>query len=102
MTCLTCIVNVTKKWDKNSWRTHTGESVENGYTREKEDGTTKNKVERRVPTILEKYRTESGRGDGQGDVEKEDLQSYRQSAMDGPKPGLRKEESRAWGQHPTS
>ena len=37
---------------------------------------TKNKMERRVPMRLEKFWTESGRGDGQGDVEKEDNQSY--------------------------
>ena len=37
----------------------------------------KNKMERRVSTRFEKYWTESGRGDGQGDVEKKDRQSYR-------------------------
>ena len=31
--------------------------------------TTENEMERRLPTRHEKYRTESGRGDGQGDVE---------------------------------
>ena len=38
---------------------------------EKEERTTKNKMERRVSTIHEKYWAESGRGDGQGDVNKE-------------------------------
>ena len=33
---------------------------------------TENKMERRVPTRLEKYWAESGQGGGQGDVEKED------------------------------
>ena len=55
---------------------HTEKSVENGYTRKKEERTTKNKRERRVPTRLQKYLTENGRGDGQGDLEKEDQQSY--------------------------
>ena len=36
-----------------------------------------------MPTRLEKYWTESGRGDGQGDVEKEDQQSYRRPYMMG-------------------
>ena len=35
---------------------------------------TENKMDRRVPTIA-KYWAESGRGDGQGDMEKEVLQS---------------------------
>ena len=39
------------------------------------------KMERRVPTRLEKYWVESGRGDGQGDVEKEDQQPYRRPYM---------------------
>ena len=47
-------------------------SVEYGSTREREDGTTENKMETRVPTIYEEYWTESGRGDGQGDLEYED------------------------------
>ena len=38
----------------------------------------RNEMGSRVPIIHEKYWTESGRGDGQGDVEKEDHQSYRQ------------------------
>ena len=42
------------------------------------------KMERRMPTRLEKkYWPESGRGDGQGDVEKEDLLSYRRPYMMG-------------------
>ena len=40
---------------------------------EKEERTTENKMERR------EYWTESGRGDGQGDMEKEDNQTYRRS-----------------------
>ena len=36
-----------------------------------------------MPTRHEKYWTESGRGDGQGDVEKEDHQSYRRPYMTG-------------------
>ena len=43
-------------------------SGEDGYTREKEERTSENKMERRMPTRLEKYWTESLRGDGQGDV----------------------------------
>ena len=42
-----------------------------------EERTTEIKIERRVPTIREKYWSEGGRGDGQGDVEKEDHLSYR-------------------------
>ena len=53
-------------------KNYTEESVENGYSREKEDRTTENKMERPMPTRLEKYWTEIGRGDGQSDVEKED------------------------------
>ena len=55
--------------DEERWRTHTEESVEGRYTREREEKTTENKLERRVPARLEKYWAESGRGDGQGDVE---------------------------------
>ena len=65
------------------WRTHTEESVEGGYTREKEERTTENKMERRVSTRFEKYWTEIGRGDGQGDVEKKDHQLYRRPYMMG-------------------
>ena len=50
-------------------KTHTEESPEYGHTREKEERTTENKMERRVPTRRENYWTESGRGDGQGDVD---------------------------------
>ena len=39
--------------------------------------TTKNKMDRRFPMSLEKYWTESDQGDGEGDVEMEDHQSYR-------------------------
>ena len=38
--------------DEERWRTHTEESVEGGYTTKKEERTTKNKIERRVPTRL--------------------------------------------------
>ena len=40
-----------------------------GPTREKEERTTENKMERCNPTILERYWMESERGDGQGDME---------------------------------
>ena len=69
--------------DEERWRTHTEESVEGRYTREKEERTTENKMERRVSTRFEKYWTENGRGDGQGDVEKKDHQSYRRPYMIG-------------------
>ena len=36
-----------------------------------------------MSTRFEKYWTESGRGDGQGDVEKKDHQSYRRPYMMG-------------------
>ena len=36
-----------------------------------------------MPTRFAKYWTESGRGDGQGDVEKKDHQSYRRPYMMG-------------------
>ena len=42
--------------------------VENEYSREKEDRTTKNKMEWCMPTKLEMYWAESGPGDGQGDL----------------------------------
>ena len=51
-------------------RTHTEESVEDGHTWENEDRTTENKMEIRAPMRHEKCRTESGRGDRQGDMEK--------------------------------
>ena len=63
-----------------------------GYTREKEERTTENKMERRMSTRFEKYWTESGRGDGQGDVEKKDHQLYRRPYMMGKTRG--KEEER--------
>ena len=40
-------------------------------------------MERRMSTRSEKYWTESGRGDGEGDVEKKDHQSYRRPYMMG-------------------
>ena len=67
-------IELVRACDEERWRTHTEESVEGGYTREKEERTTENKMERRVSTRFEKYCTESGRGDGQGDVEKKDHQ----------------------------
>ena len=76
-------IELVRACDEERWRTHTEESVEGGYTREKEERTTENKMERRMSTIFEKYRTESGRGDGQGDVEKKDHQSYRRPYMMG-------------------
>ena len=39
---------------------------------------------------MERYRTESGQGDGQGDVEKEDRQTYRQLDMVGKASGKKK------------
>ena len=67
----------------NFGKLDTEESIESGYTRENEERTTENKMERRVSTRSEKYWTESGRGDGQGDVEKKDHQSYRRPYMMG-------------------
>ena len=72
-------IELVRACDEERRRTHTGENVENGYTREKVE----NKMERRVPARCEKCRAESGQGDGQGDVEKEDLQSYRRPYMMG-------------------
>ena len=72
-----------KTYDEERWRTHTEESVEGRYTREKEERMTENKMEIRVSTRFEKYWTESGRGDGQGDMEKKDHQSYRRPYMMG-------------------
>ena len=47
-----------------------------------------------LSTRSEKYWTESGRGDGQGDVEKKDHQSYRRPYMMGKARGKgRKEEN---------
>ena len=40
-------------------------------------------MKRRMSTRFEKYWTESGRGDGQGDVEEKDNQSYRRPYMMG-------------------
>ena len=85
-------IELVRACDEERWRTHTEESVEGGYTREKEERTTENKMERRVSTRLEKYWTESGRGDGQGDVEKKDHQSYRRPYMMGNARGKEEEE----------
>ena len=88
--------------DEERWRTHTEESVESGYTREKEERTTENKMERRVSTRFEKYWTESGRGDGQGDVEKKDHQSYRRSYMMGKARGKERKYNHYTGMDKTS
>ena len=70
---------------------HTEESDEGRYTREKEERTTENKMERRMPTIFAKCWTESWRGDGQGDVENKDHQSYRRPYMMGKARGKEEE-----------
>ena len=44
-------------------------------------------MERCVPTRIEKNRAESGRGDGQGDVEKDDQHSYMMGKAGGKKKG---------------
>ena len=44
---------------------------------------TENKMERRMTKRLIKYMTENGRGDRQGDVDKEDKQSYQEPYMMG-------------------
>ena len=54
---------------------------------------TENKIERRVSTRFEKYWTESGRGDGQGDVEKKEHQLYRRPYMMGKARGKEEEEA---------
>ena len=76
-------IELVRACDEERWRTHTEEIVEGGYTREKEERTAENKMEIRVSTRFEKYWTESGRGDGQGDVEKKYHQSYRRPTYDG-------------------
>ena len=76
-------IDLVRACDEERWRTHTEESDEGRYTREKEERTAENKMERRMPTRFAKYWTESGRGDGQGDVEKKDHQSYRRPYMMG-------------------
>ena len=54
---------------------------------------TENKMEGRTSGYeIEKYWTESGRGDGQGNVEKEDHQSFRRPYMMGKDGGKEKEE----------
>ena len=85
-------LNLVRACDEERWRTHTEESVEGGYTREKEERTTENKMERRVSTRFEKYWTESGRGDGQGDVEKKD-RLYRRPYMMGKASGKEKDQN---------
>ena len=72
---------------KRKDKTRTSKSIENGYQGKgrqddrKLDGKTR----------LEKCWAESGRGDGQGDVEKEDLQSYRRPYMMGKARGKEEE-----------
>ena len=66
--------------------------IESRYTREKEERTTENQMERCMSTRFDKYWTESGRGDGQGDVEKKDHQSYRRPYMMGKARGKEEEE----------
>ena len=46
-------IDLVRACDEERWRTYTEESVENGYTREKEERTTENKMERRVSTRCE-------------------------------------------------
>ena len=53
-------IELVRACDEERWRTHTEESIESGYTREKEERTTKNKMERHMPKRLEKYWPESG------------------------------------------
>ena len=55
-------IELVRACDEERWRTRrpTVESVEGGYTREKEERTTENKMERRLSTRFEKYWTESG------------------------------------------
>ena len=84
---ITETVELVRACDEERWRTDTEESVEDGFTRKR---MTENKMERRVSTRLEKYWTESGRGDGQGDVEKEDLPSYRRHYTMGKASGNRR------------
>ena len=46
--------------DQERRRTQTKDSVDDGYTKEREGRATENKMERRVPTKLEKYSTDTG------------------------------------------
>ena len=57
--------------DEERRRTHTEESVEDGYAREKEERTTENKMERHVPRRLENWRARrctEGHGIGRSPV----------------------------------
>ena len=67
-------IDLVRACDEERWRTHTLGSVEGRYTREKEERTTENQMKRPMSTRFEKYWTERGRGNGQGDVEKKDHQ----------------------------
>ena len=53
-----------------------------------------------MSTRSEKYWTESGRGDGQGDVEKKDHQSYRRPYMMGKARGKGKDLARQYQESP--
>ena len=48
-------IDLVRTCDEARWRTHTEESDEGRYTREKEERTTENKMERRMPTIFAKF-----------------------------------------------
>ena len=52
-------IELVRAFDEERCQTHTEESVEGGYTREKEERTTENKMERSVSTRFEKYWTSS-------------------------------------------
>ena len=43
-------IELVRACDEERWRRHTEESVEGGYTRQREERTTENKMERRVST----------------------------------------------------
>ena len=58
-------IELERSCDEKRRRTPTEESNESGYSWEKDERTTENKMERRVSTRLEKY----WRGDEHGDVE---------------------------------
>ena len=47
-------IELVRACDEERWRTHTEKSVEGGYTREKEERTTENKMESRVSTRFER------------------------------------------------
>ena len=55
-------IQLVRACGEERWRTHAEESVEGGYTREEEEGTTENKMEIRMSTRFEKYWTERRTG----------------------------------------